>query len=197
MFQLTFTRVDERLPALSPDGTMLAFVRSAPPGPETGANSLVVMNLLNGAERRVAVPGPNPEALAWARDGARVLVRNDQVRWSAAPPGELVLTELSASERAGADSLFRVWLGDPPIAEAVACDTAGLCIRASDGTEQPLTTAGKFPRAWTGDSIVYESGTEWVVRPLAGGRVRRLSWTHPPAQLREVTVFGGKRESGS
>lgn len=189
MFQVTFTRVDERLPALSPDGTMLAFIRSVP---GSAGGSLVVMNLLNGAERRGVLSGPAPDALAWARDGSRVFVRSDDVRWTAVPPGEMVFAGVSVAERPTVDSLFRTLLGDPPIGEAVACDSAGLCVRMGDGTQQPLTAMGRFPRAWSGDSIVYQSGEEWVVRPLGGGRVRRLAWTRPAAHLREVTVFGGR-----
>lgn len=195
MFQVTFTRVNERLPALSPDGTGLAFIRSAP-GAEAASNTLVVMNLLNGAERQVGLPGPDPSALAWSRDGARVFVRNGHLRWTPAPPGDMLLAEVLPAEWPAVDSLFRVLLGDPPIAEAVACDS-GLCTRTRDGVLQPLVPLGRFASVWSGDSILYQSGAAWVVRPLAGGRVRRLAWGRPPAQLRDVTVFGGKRASGS
>ncbi|TFG50583.1 MAG: hypothetical protein E4H38_03320, partial [Gemmatimonadales bacterium] len=71
-WQITFGRVDERLPALSPDGVMLAFDRGRLPG-DTTTRSVVVMNLLNGAERQVVAPGVlRPSAIAWSADGERI-----------------------------------------------------------------------------------------------------------------------------
>ena len=54
-FQITFTRVDERLPALAPDGVSLAFVRARAPG-DTSELHVAVMNLLNGTERSLDLP---------------------------------------------------------------------------------------------------------------------------------------------
>jgi len=194
-FQVTFTRVNEQLPALSPDGTMLAFIRSDAPGNAEGA-SLVVMNLLNGAERRTPLAGPAPERLAWSQDGTRIYLRaGDSLQVTAAPPARLALGPVSAAERPTADSLFRVLLGDPPRAEAVPCESGGICARFADGRTAPITSTGSLPVRWPGDSLLYREGDSWVVRPLAGGKTRGLAWTSSLVRPRELTVFGGPPQS--
>ena len=67
-WQITFTRVDERLPSLSPDGISLAFIRSRAPG-DTAVRHVAVMNLLNGSERQLPLPAAvRVEQLAWSMD---------------------------------------------------------------------------------------------------------------------------------
>jgi hypothetical protein len=191
VFQVTFTRVDERLPALSPSGILLAFVRAAAPGTQARA-SLVVMNLLNGAERRVELEGKSIDAVAWSADGNHLFIRGaDGIEVTAAPPAPLALTPVPTAQLAAADSLFRILLGDPPQAEAVPCAGAGLCARFADGHEQPITPTGSSPVRWPGDSLLYREGERWVVRPLGGGKSRDLVWQKSLGQLRSLTVFGG------
>lgn len=191
VFQVTFTRADERLPALSPSGTMLAFVRKAGSGAQARM-SLVVMNLLNGAERRVELGGKTVDAVAWSADGTLLFIRaTDGLAVTAVPPAPLALTPVPSTGLAAADSLFRVLLGDPPQAEAVPCASAGLCARFADGHEQSIAPTGSSPVRWPGDSLLYREGERWVVRPLGGGKSRDLLWRKSLGQVRSLTVFGG------
>ena len=191
-FQITFTRVDEELPSLSADGTMLAFIRSRAPG-DFQHRALVVMNLLNGAERRVDADGAVPTALAWSRDGARIYLRQgDAVRVTPAPPAALRLAPVASADRPAADSQLAVLLGAPPLATAVPCDNGvGICARLVDGSQQTITRSGRDPARWTGDSIAYQEDGDWVIRPLAGGKTRALSWAQASGHPRDLTVFPG------
>jgi WD40-like Beta Propeller Repeat len=192
-FQITFTRVDERLPALSPDGSMLAFVRSRLPD-DTSAVSLVVMNLLSGAERLIALPVElHPDMTAWSPDGRRLYVRaGARVLSAPAPPAEAAATPVPAAERAAADSALAVLLGHPPLAEAVPCaGGSGVCARLADGTVATVAAGGSAPARWPGDSIVYLEQGEWIVRPMAGGRLRVLEWTPARQRVRDLTTFPG------
>jgi len=197
VYQITYTRVDERLPALSPDGTMLAFLRARAPGSVT-QQVLVVMNLLNGAEQRVDLEAPFPEVIAWSRDGGKLYLRaGDSLLGTPAPPAPLALGLVPDAERPTADSLLSVLLGDPPLAEAVPCDSTGVCARFGDGTRQVIAAAATDPTRWMGDSILYRETGEWVIRPLAGGRPRVLRATRDLGHWRSLTVFGGPRQSGN
>jgi WD40-like Beta Propeller Repeat len=192
-FQITFTRVDERLPALSPDGSMLAFVRSRLPD-DTGDVALVVMNLLNGAERRIALPAElRPEATAWSPDGRRLYLRaTGQVFTVPAPPADPVVAPVAAAGRAAADSALAVLVGDPPLAEAVPCANGdGVCVRLGDGTIATVAADGSAPARWLGDSIAYREQGEWTVRPMEGGKLRLLQWTPAPQRVRDLTTFRG------
>jgi hypothetical protein len=191
VYQVTFTRVDERLPALSPDGTMLAFLRVRAPGP-VERQVMVVMNLLNGAERQLDIVGGVPEALAWSADGRNLyLQRGDSVLKAVAPPARLEIVPVLARERATADSALAVLLGEPPLAEAVPCDGGGICALFSDGTRQTIAPGGAEAARWIGDSILYREAGEWVIRPLAGGRPRLLRVSTGLGHMRSVTVFRG------
>ncbi len=196
-YQITFSRVDEELPALSPDGTILAFIRSAAPS-DASTWSLVVMNLLNGSERRVGLRENIPTRLAWSADGSRLyLQRATGPQVSSVPPGSLSPQPLPISERADADSALAVMLGDPPQAEAVPCPGgAGLCARLGDRV-QAFAEHGSAPARWLGDSVVYLEQGNWIVRPLAGGRTRVLGWTTKLAHPRDLTVFRGLSRPGS
>jgi hypothetical protein len=191
-FQITFTRVDEELPSLSADGTMLAFVRSRAPG-DTRHHSLVVMNLLNGAERRVDTDGVMPTALAWSRDGARLFLQEgDTVRVTLTPPAALHLTPVARADRSAADSQLAVLLGDPPQAMAVPCDNGeGICARLGDGSQQMITHSGRDPARWSGDSIAYREDADWVIQPLTGGKTRTLSLARASGHPRSLTIFAG------
>lgn len=195
-WQLTFSRPAERIPRLAPAGTALAFLRELP----GGKSELVVMNLLNGAERTTLVPeGARPiTALAWAGEGTRIFVRGaEQVLATPAPPATLSLAPLEDSEHARADSAFAVLLGDPPLARVVDCETgdgsAGsgrtLCTEAADGLHHLLVAGAEEPFRWGTDSVAWRIGSSVVIRPLAGGRSRQIEWTAPPTGVRELTVF--------
>ncbi len=195
-WQLTFSRPAERLPRLAPAGTALAFLREL----SGGELELVVMNLLNGAERTTVVPdGAGPiTGVAWAGDGARIFLRgSEHVLATQAPPADLSLALLGDSERAMADSTFAVLLGDPPLARVVDCEAGDvfaatgrtLCTESSDGLQHLLVAGVEEPFRWGADSVAWRNGSAVVVRPLAGGRSRQIEWTAPPTGVREVTVF--------
>ncbi len=187
-YQVTFSRVDERLPALSPDGTVLAAVRSRAPG-DTSSQSVFVMNLINGNERRIdgEITGM-PDALAWSDDGATLYVRTPTVVHQApAPPARA-----GWAPATGADP-FRIRLGDPPLGIAVACDSGGLCARLTGGLVTPLSATGTNPVRWAGDSVGYMENGEWLVRPLAGGTIRALRWNERVSRPRELSVYPGPR----
>jgi hypothetical protein len=191
-YQITFTRVDEELPALSRDGTMLAFFRGRAPGDERH-RVLVVMNLVNAAERQCDVGETGPGSIAWSSDGGRVYVRlGESLFVSPTPPNALALTPLATDERPAADSQFAVLLGDPPLATAVSCDSGGgICARFGDGRQEPISRAGADPVRWRGDSVTYNDAGKWTVRPLAGGETRRLQWGDPIHRPRDLSFFAG------
>jgi len=186
-WQITFSRVDERLPALSPDGVMLAFDRGRLPG-DTATRSVVVMNLLNGAERRVVAPGVlQPSAIAWSADGKRIVVRSgSSVVTVPAPPASGEPAAADSGDRARLD----VQLGDPPVAEARNCSGgAGVCVALPDGREVVLDSAATSPVAWYGDSVAYVRSGGWVIHPLAGGHTRLLEWGDEVVHPRSITHF--------
>ena len=192
-WQITFTRVDERLPALSPDGISLAFVRSRAPD-DTAAVHISVMNLLNGAERQVELSaGTRADQLAWSPDGSRIYLRSEsQVLVSPAPPAPIAFAPVSAPGRLVADSAFVVLLGTPPTVAAESCvGGAGLCVRLGDGSVVPLAAGGSGPLRWSGDSVAYWDGGVCVVRPMSGGRTRAVTWDPPLAHPRQATMYPG------
>lgn len=196
-YRITFTRPDERLPALAPDGSMLAFVRARAPG-DTAAGSLVVMNLLNGAERRVELAGNPVDALAWSADGRAIYARRGEgILVLAAPPARGELTPVSPGNAPAADSAFRVLLGDPPIGEAVPCEDApGICAVLATGEVTPLSPIAADPIRWPGDSVAYREGEEWVIRPLGGGATRTIRWASPVAHVRSLSAVGAPPRAG-
>ena len=185
VYQVTFTRLNEHLPRLNPDGSMLAFVRG-----DGAAAAVWVMNLINGAERRVTEPGgAEPEGLAWSPDSRTVYVKlATRVLAAAAPPASPSVTVLEGLARGAGDSALAVLVGDPVAGEVVSCGS-GLCIRLG-GESQPLDSAGTEPLRWGGDSVAYRVGDEFVVRPLGGGMTRALRWSNRLEHPRELTYFG-------
>lgn len=189
-FQVTFTRVDERAPALSPDGALLAFLRSRSAG--DSSYSLVVMNLLNGAERRTDAPD-GATAVSWSGDGSFVYLRaGSSLLTTPAPPGALSLKPVAQPQFAGADSSFQVIFGDPPLGQASPCDSGGgVCARLATGESLTLSTEASNPVRWSSDSVAYMEGGTFVVRPLAGGRTRTIRWSTDPKNPRGLTYFRG------
>jgi hypothetical protein len=194
VFQVTFTRVDERLPVLGPDGSVVVFVRSRTRGDSTSA-VVTVMNLINGAERKLSEAGAVvPGKMAWSPDGKRLYARTRAgVLASPAPPAAALFAPVSATESAAADSALAVIVGDPPFAEVVACPSDGLCLRTAGDTILPLDSEARSAARWTPDSVALLVGETWTVRPLAGGRSRTLRWTGAPASATDLTLFPGQQ----
>ena len=199
--RLTFTRDLESSPALHPSGGAVAFLRrAAGTDPRTW---LVVLNLVNAAEREAEVPVAIGQAglVGWSRDGTMLYVGGTTaVAVTPAPPAGLVLDVVAASDprRGAADSSLGVLLGDPPVAEVVPCPGDGVaptfCALGATGTVQPL---GEFVRGtfrWGPDSLGYFDGERLMVRSLGGGRPRHVAWTRAPSHAREATYSGGRTE---
>lgn len=191
-FQVTFTRLDERAPALAPDGITLAFLRRRGTR-DTAGVSLVFLNLINGAERRVAAP-PASDALRWSSAGDALVLRSgSRLYRTPAPPRPLALEPVAEADRSGADSLFRTLLGAPPVGEARPCaGGSGVCAWLASGDTLVLSSSGMDPLAWGSDSVGYLEDGGLIVRPLAGGRTRTIRWenvTHP----REPARFAGNK----
>jgi hypothetical protein len=166
---------------------MLAFDRGRLPG-DTTTRSVVVMNLLNGAERQVVAPGVlRPSAIAWSADGERIVVRTASgVVVVPAPPasGEPVVADAEDNMR------LAVMLGNPPEAEARICSGGvGVCVALQDGREVVLDSAAVSPAAWYGDSVAYARSGGWVIHPLVGGHTRLLEWDDPVVNPRSITRF--------
>jgi hypothetical protein len=191
---VTFTPVTEAHPTLSPDGGVVAYVRSGSAA-DTLPRELWMMNLLNGAERQV----PLPRVLAplgrvgWRNDGLALYVETARGLYRvAAPPAEPAPHPVDSAERASADSALMVLLGTPAFAEAAACaDGRGVCVRAVQGTET-LAPRGHDPARWGPDSLAYFQGEELVVRALGPGRPRTTTFAEPPRHPRELTFFAGR-----
>jgi len=198
IFPITFSRVHETAPALSPDGTMLAYIR-APRESDSAGYRVWVMNLLNGAEREVPVsPVGAPRRVAWSRDGQRLFVRTSGGDLVApAPPASPGLQPATGALQPAADSAFQVVLGDPPFAIVTRCaDGAGLCVSPDSGDAQVLASGGRDPFMWGTDSVGYFVGNDIEIRPLGGGLTRRMSWANSPDRPKTATQFPGVPGSG-
>lgn len=188
---ITYTRVRELAPALAPDGTALAFLREGTPGDPT-TRRVVVMNLLNGAERMPPATATPADAVAWSADGSELFVlAGDSLYASAAPPARGEWRALDGAERTRADSAFMVLLGTPAFARAVECPEVGVCVELPNGERSVVDAEGKGAVRWGSDSIGYFSGAGFVVRPLGPGRPRDLRLTPPRPEPRELTFFPG------
>jgi hypothetical protein len=185
-YQITFTRIDESHPVLSPDGVVLAFLRR-----NHGDSSQavpVMMNLVSGGERTVKDAGA-VSALAWNGDGSRLYLRGPSgIMAVDAPPAPMTISKVDAAEYQQADSAFKVLLGDPPIGEAIACDQGGICASLASGITV-LAGEGHSPARWGSDSLVYSVGNELLVRPLGGGAVRMVRFTGNLKDPRQASLF--------
>jgi hypothetical protein len=190
-FRVTFTRVHETAPALSPDGIMLAFIRG-PHAADSAGHRVWVMNLLNGAERELSAFGPGvyPRRLGWSLDGSSLFVRTSRGDFRVtAPPADPEFHAVSPTEKATADTLLAVPLGFPVVGVAADCDS-GICAFTPSGS-QVLTGTGRAAFRWGADSVAYFAGDEIEVRPLGGGTTRQLRWSGVPGRLRTATQFPG------
>lgn len=190
-FRVTFTRVHESSPALSPDGIMLAFIRG-PHAADSARHRIWIMNLLNGAEREVPSLGEGafPQRLGWSLDGTALFIRTSRGDFQiAAPPSAPEPQAIGSPSRAIADTALGVPLGSPVIGIAEPCD-AGICVRTVAGS-QVVSAGGRAPLRWGADSVGYFNGDGIEVRPLGGGTTRMVRWSGSPANLRTATQFPG------
>lgn len=185
--RITFTPVDESHPALTPEGDMIAFLRHPPPA-AMATPRLVVMNLLNGAERTIeasATAGP-VEALAWQGDRTALLMRSAGVTWRIPFPASAGIPErLAGAERAAADSILDVILGTPPFARAMPCEGGdGICVIGPSGIPAVVSAEGRDPFRWGTDSLAWFEDGHVVARPLGPGAPRIIGWQETPANMR-------------
>lgn len=176
VYQLTFTAMTESAPHLSRRGDVVAFLRhGAGSGREQG--ELVVMNLLNGAERHLDVPESAGKLLnlGWSDDESRIYLETGNGRWMVdAPPAVPDARKAPPENLAFADSALTTWLGTPRFARVERCTSGGLCIVGPSGEPRELSPSGQAVTRWGSDSLGWLEGDEIVVRPLGPGPARRF-----------------------
>jgi len=188
--RLTFTRAEERLPRLSPEGTAVVFVRR-----EGGAANprwaLVVLDLLTTSERRAPLPtgAEAPVRTGWAGDGSAVVLAGGY--FTLAPERDSLIP-VSPAQQPAADSATRELLGDPPAAMVGECAAGGLCITAANGDTSRLGPGDTGAIRWGADSLGYFTSRGFEVRPLSAGSSRRPDWSGTPGALRSLTHHPGR-----
>jgi hypothetical protein len=195
-FRVTFSRVHESSPALSPDGVMLAFIRG-PHAADSAGHRVWIMNLLNGSEREMPEMGEGayPQRVGWALDGSSLLVRTSQGDFRLAPPpGDPNPQPVAAALQPGADTLLGVPLGLPVAGLAREC-AEGVCA-LTPGGETVLAEGGRTPFRWGRDSVAYFRGASIEIRPLGGGTTRHLRWADMPLNPRTASQFPGTIQAG-
>lgn len=195
-FPITYTRVRELAPALSPAGTDLAFIREGIAG-QPSSRQVVIMNLLNGGERIIPTGDSPPDAVAWSNDATRLYIRSGGATLvSPAPPAKSAPRLLDSTEAVHADSAFMVLVGTPAFGRIVGCVEGGLCVVPADSAPSQFAADGRSPNRWGSDSVGYFVGTDYVIRPLGPGRARELRLTPPRSDPREMTYFPGPAATG-
>ena len=191
VFPISYTRVDESAPALSPDGVSLVFIRSRSTA-DSLSRSVWVMNLLSGTERELppAEPGSRPTHLGWSRDGKTIYVKTDRGIEAVQAPPEAPEPRTLRGDSAAADSALSVWVGEPVFAGVRPCPSEGaLCVYPGASAPQALAPGSHDPVRWGRDSLGYFVGADLYVRPLGPGAQRRVSWSPLPVRPREPTYF--------
>jgi len=188
---ITYTRVRELAPALSPDGTGLAFIREGSAGfPST--RRVVVMNLLNGAERILPSTDAPPDAVAWSATGTQLYLRTGAALVAVpVPPAKAELRPLDSLEALRADSAFWVLLGTPAFGRAEECPETGVCVVLPDGSRSVVAAEGRGAVRWGSDSLGYFTADGFEVRPLSAGHARQVKFIPLPTNPRELTFFPG------
>ena len=191
---ITFSAVGEMRPALAPDGGAVAFLRAGSLSDSVPA-SVWVMNLMNGAERRVELPegaGP-PEQVGWADGGRSLVLRaGGRLYRAGAPPAGGNLEPVPGGERASAEAALAVTLGRPAFGRAVPCANAeDLCVVGDSGPPALFARGARDAARWGDDSVAYLEGERLMVRPLGAGRARWVEWSAVPARPRQLSVFAG------
>ncbi len=189
--QLTFTTLLERRPALTPEGALLAFLRMRDTLPTT-PREVVVMNLLNGSERRLELPAEAglPQALGWSDDQATLYVRTDRGAWALAAPPAGPLARAVAQGDARADTALALWLGSPRFARVIPC-AIGVCVITLRGDTTQLSASGRNPFRWGTDSVAWFDGERLMVRSLGPGLPRRVEWSSAPKGIRDGAYAAG------
>ena len=198
--RLSFTRLQEFAPAFHPAGGALAYLRRPEGAIDSSPARLVVLNLLNLAEREAALPESigAPRRIGWGDGGATLYVLGDiGIARSPAPPSEMqfVPTDTAATGRVAADSVTSVLLGTPPIGRVVTCagepissEPKPWCVVTNEGRRQELGRV-VTPLRWGSDSLAFIEGDLLLVYPLGGGRPRRMDWSRPPARPRDAAYW--------
>lgn len=188
--RLTFTTLAEELPRLSPAGDVVAFARSRGDLP---ARDLVVLNLLNGAERLLELPEEHGAitAIGWRDDGTAVYVATGEQAWHVtAPPARLQVTLLSGPGADSARTAFTTRLGTPVFATAAPCEDGGICVTGPSGEPARIAASGTGPFRWGSDSVAWFDAGELVIRPLGGGTARRMDWGPAVGNPRQGSYAG-------
>jgi hypothetical protein len=193
--RFTFTRNLESIPALDPGGVMVAFVRR-PVADPAGQATLVIMNLINSAEREVPLPADlgTPQRIGWGWDGRTLYVRGEaRVMATPAPPAQAALERIGPEHRRWleADTALAVLVGTPAFARVQPCtgETREFCAVRPGGEETRLGASLRHPFRWGTDSLGYLERGRLLVRPLAGGRSRVVDWVNAPANPRQLTYW--------
>jgi hypothetical protein len=194
VYPITFTPVAELAPALSPNGSDLAFLRGLSLRDSTPA-SVWVMNLLTGSERELALPkgADPPQRVGWSRDGQALIVGTaGNVYRFKAPPTRFKAEAVSPAERSAAESSLSVLLGDPVFARVVSCRKGTyLCVDTGKGAPGILAQSARDPARWGPDSVAFFVHNLLQIRPLKRGRPRILNWSDVPPRPRQMTFFEG------
>lgn len=192
IIQLTFTPLRESMPRINWRGDAVAFIRSKDSLPTT-PNEVVLMNLLNGAERKLALPDSagRIEAIAWAPDTNSLYVRSARGTWRVTtPPLAPEAFAATGDDLYAASIAFDLWVGDPPFAVVYRCPQGGVCAVGKRVDTTVISTTGHDPLRWGTDSIAWFEGDGMVVRSIGPGPARRVLWKHPPAKPRDGSYSG-------
>ena len=189
--RLSFNRLVEDLPELSPAGTAVAYVRTRSAA-DSVPHQVVVLDLLTNDERTANLPeaAPRPDRLGWARDGSVLYVWASgayRVDLAAHP---LTAVPVGAAELAQADSAAAELLGDPPQGAVKRCG-GWACIVAATGDTTSLGEGVGEAIRWGPDSVAYFKKGSLLVRPLTGGHTRQPLFHDLPANLRRPTYHPG------
>ncbi len=174
--RLTFTSMVESAPRLSRRGDVVAFLRHGT-GSGRAQGELVVMNLLNGAERHLNVPDSAGilRNVGWSDDERLLYLETDTGRWMVdAPPVAPNARRIPAELTPTADSALNTWLGSPRFARVEPCATGGICIAGPSNEPRELSATGQDAARWGSDSVAWLEGDQIVIRPLGPGPMRRL-----------------------
>jgi hypothetical protein len=196
--QVTFSLPAEWSPRLSLAGDVVAFLRSREQG-DTARTRIWLLNLLNGSERRVALPDSSgaPLALAWAEGGRTLVVRTTRTVFRVdAPPYPPNPVEVPPNEVRTAERALSVTVGSPAFARVAPCEGSfALCVYPDSGSPAAIAEGATDPVRWGDDSLGYELDGELVVRPAGPGRERRVRWRQSLVNPRDLTVFTGRRDT--
>lgn len=190
---ITFTNVGEMRPRLSPDGTSIVFLRG---GSLTDSmpTAVWVMNLNTGAEDELTLPrgAGLPTEAAWSQGGRVIVVAAGRSLYCFdAPPASADGHLVEGAMRATAESSLAVLLGDPAFTRVVPCEGSSLCTVSDSGAKDLLARDARDALPWGTDSVAYFSGGAVEIRPLGGGKSRRLE-IEAPAGARQMTAFMGR-----